>query len=85
MDHTNAKRQARYRTKMVSAGKFKRINHWVDADVADRLTKYAEALGWSKMKMLEQMIVKYRLPRVRLHVAKKTRRHKLRVKSEARP
>lgn len=83
MDHTNAKRQARYRTKMVSAGKFKRINHWVDTDVADRLTKYAEALGWSKMKMLEQMIVKYRLPRVRLHIAKKTRRGELRDKSEA--
>jgi 3-dehydroquinate dehydratase len=85
MDRTNAERQARYRLKMRGAGVAKRIHHWIDAAAFDRVTKYAEALGWSKMRMLEQMIIGYRLPRVRLHISKKTRRHKLRAKSEARP
>jgi hypothetical protein len=85
MDRTNAKRQARYRDKKRSAGEFKRINYWLGADVVDRVSAYSSALGWSKMKVLEQMIIGYRLPRTWKKITKKTRRVKLRVKSVARP
>lgn len=85
MDRTNAKRQARYREKMNGSGDFKRINYWVRAEIADRVTMFATSLGWPKMKVIEAMVNGYRLPRVWPRIAKKTRRVKLRVKSEARP
>lgn len=85
MDRTNAKRQARYREKMNGSGDFKRINYWVRADIADRVTMFATSLGWPKMKVIEVMVNGYRLPRVWASITKKTRRVKLRVKAVARP
>lgn len=85
MDRTNAKRQARYREKMNGSGDFKRINYWVRADIADRVTMFATSLGWPKMKVIEAMVNGYRLPRVWARITKKTRMVKLRVKAVARP
>lgn len=73
MDRTNPQRQARYRLKKASAGEFKRINYWLEASVVDRIAMYAKASGLSKMKVLERMVIGYKLPRVRRHLSKKTR------------
>lgn len=83
MDRTNAKRQARHRARMTSAGEHKRINYWVPLEVHDRVGSYAHALGWQKRKVLETMINGYRMPRVWLRITKKSRRGELRDKSAA--
>lgn len=83
MDRTNAKRQARHRARMTTAGENKRINYWVPLEVHDRVAAYAKGLGWQKRKVLEAMVHGYRMPRVWLRITKKSRRAELRDKSEA--
>ena len=83
MDRTNAKRQARHRNKMVAAGEYRRINYWLPKPVFDLLALHATRYGLSKRETLSGIVINHHPARIWSHITKKSRRHKLRDKSEA--
>lgn len=83
MDRTNAKRQARHRNKMVAAGEYRRINYWLPKQIFELLALHATRYGKSKWETLSGIVINHQPARVWSHITKKSRRHKLRDKSEA--